>query len=247
MQGGLTEPRVGPAEQAPARGVVHLCSTESLDGPHATPLDFQDQLAEIWADPEIRKLALRRAGNRDLAEDALQETFYSVARVNDPSRIENLRAFFCRALINQISRLRGQLHPIPVEDPEMPAGPRQVVRLHAPAAARPVDEAAVWLQLAATWRERLHRGRRRLTAMVPERSNDPGRYREVIVATAAKILYAAQDGHVNWADSDTALRATYPDWFDEPGCTRDTYYQRLSRPRRDVRAVLRPVLDRDEM
>ena len=53
----------------------------------------------------------------------------------------------------------------------------------------------------------------------------------MIVATAEKILHAAVDGLVNWADSDDALRAAYPDWFDEPGCTRDTYYQRLSRAR----------------
>jgi DNA-directed RNA polymerase specialized sigma24 family protein len=225
-----------------------LYNTESLGLSRDTPPSFHAELTRIWRDPQIWKLALRRAGNRDLAEDALQETFYSVARVNDPSHIENLRAFFCRALINQISHLRGQLNPIPMEDPEMLAGPRQQeIRLHAPAAARPVDEAAVWLQLAATWRKRFHREHGRLMAMVPERSNDPGRYQEVIVATAAKILYAAGDGHVNWADSDAALRAAYPDWFDEPGCTRDTYYQRLSRARHEVRVLLRAVVDRDEL
>jgi len=221
-----------------------LYSTESTDG----PLSFHDELARIWRDPAVRRLALRRAGDRDLAEDALQETFYSVARVTDPGHVENLRAFFCRALINQISHLRVQLNPIPVEDPEMLVGTRQEgARLHAPAAARPVDEAAVWLQLAATWRTRFRRERGRLMAMVPERSSDPGRYRKVIVATAAKILYAAGDGHVNWADSDLALRAAYPGWFDEPGCTRDTYYQRLSRARREVRVLLRAVVGRDEL
>ncbi|HEY1347048.1 MAG TPA: sigma factor, partial [Streptosporangiaceae bacterium] len=84
-----------------------------------TPPSFHDELTRIWRDPQIRGLALRRAGRHDLAEDALQETYYSVARVKDPGRIENLRAFFCRALINQISHLRSQLNPIPVEDPEI--------------------------------------------------------------------------------------------------------------------------------
>ena len=207
---------------------------------------FDDELARIRQDPQIWRLALRRAGSRDLAEDALQETFYSVARVKDPGRIENLRAFFCRALINQISHLRGQLNPIPVEDPEMLEGTRQQGgRVHA--VTRPVNETAVWLQLTAAWRKRFHRERRRLMAMVPERSSDPRRYREVIVATAAKILHATVDGHMNWTDSDDALRAAYPDWFDEPGCTRDTNYQRLSRARREMRVLLMAVVSRDEL
>ena len=122
-----------------------------------TPPSFHDELTMIWQDPPIWRLALRRAGSSDLAEDALQETYYSVARVKDPAHIENLRAFFCWAPINQISHLRGQLNPIPVDDPEMLVGTqRQGGRVHA-AAARPVDEAAVWVQLAATWRKRFRR------------------------------------------------------------------------------------------
>jgi len=209
---------------------------------------FDKELLKIRMDPKIWRLALRRAGSRDLAEDALQETFYSVARVKDPGRIENLRAFFCRALINQISHLRSQLNPVPIEDPETLVGPWQRgTRPHAPA-ARPVEEAAVWRQLTVTWRKRFHRERKRLMALVPERSSDPRRYREVIVATAAKALYtAAGDGHVNWAGIDLALRAAYPGWFEEPGCTRDTYYQRLSRARHEVRELLRAVISRDEL
>jgi DNA-directed RNA polymerase specialized sigma24 family protein len=228
---------------------------EPLLGPPVTSLrsdlsssSFHEELLKLWMDPEIWRLALHRAGDRDLAEDALQETFYSVARTKAPSHIENLRGYFCRALINEVRHLRGQLRPVPVEDPEMLTRPQQLgIRLHASDAARPVDEAAVWLQLAATWRKRFRRERRRLMAMVPERSSDPRRYREVIVAAAAKILHAAGDGHVNWADSDMALRTAYPDWFDEPGCTRDTYYQRLSRARREVRVLLQAVVGRDEL
>jgi len=238
------EKALGRGEEVP----LVLYNTEPPGRARATPSSFQDELTRIWRDPQIRRLARLRAGSPDLAEDALQETFYSVARVKDPGHIENLRAFFCRALINQINHLRRQIHPLPVEDPETLAWPRQHgIRLHAPAATRPVDEAAVWLQLAETWRQRFQREHARLMAMVPERSKDPLRYRQVIVATAAKILHAAADGHVNWADSDLALRAAYPGWFEEPGRTRDTCYQRLSRARAEVRVVLRAVVDRDEL
>jgi len=222
-----------------------LYNTEWPGRSRVTPPSFYDELARIRQDPQIWRLALRRAGSRELAEDALQETYYSVARVKDPGHIENLRAFFCRALINQISHLRGQLNPVPVEDPEMLAATRQGNWVHA--AGGPVEETAVRLQLAATWRKRFRLERERLMALVPKRSSDPRRYREVIVATAAKILHAAVDGRVNWADSDDVLRAAYPDWFDEPGCTRDTYYQRLSRARREMQVLLMAVVGRDEL
>ena len=41
---------------------------------------FLDDLAELVQDPAIRRLAERRAGSRELAEDALQETFRAVAQ-----------------------------------------------------------------------------------------------------------------------------------------------------------------------
>jgi DNA-directed RNA polymerase specialized sigma24 family protein len=224
-----------------------LYNTEWPGRSRVTPPSFHDELARIRQDPQIWRLAMRRAGSRELAEDALQETYYSVARVKDPGHIENLRAFFCRALINQISHLRGQLNPIPVEDPEVLVGTRPENGQILAAAARPVDEAAAWRQLAATWRKRFRLERERLKALVPKRSSDPRRYREVIVAAAAKILHAAADGSVNWADSDDVLRAAYPDWFDEPGCTRDTYYQRLGRARREMQVLLMAVVGRDEL
>ena len=87
-------------------------------GGGSAPRSFHDEVCQIREDLDIWRLAVRRAGSFDLAEDALQDTFYAVARVRDPERIENLRAFFCRALIRQIAHLRGQLGPLPVEDPE---------------------------------------------------------------------------------------------------------------------------------
>lgn len=63
----------------------------------------------LCADPGIRSLAVRRAGDPDLALDALMQTVCVVARVQDLQAIKDLRACFCRTLINQVYRLRGQL------------------------------------------------------------------------------------------------------------------------------------------
>jgi DNA-directed RNA polymerase specialized sigma24 family protein len=222
--------------------VPRLISTEPADSPSP---DFAAELTSIWQDPEIWRLALRRAGDRYLAEDALQETYYAVARVSDPGRIENLRGYFCKVLVHKIYNLRSQFGPIPVEDPETLTGAGEGALSQA--TARPVDEQAVWLQLTGEWLKPFHSERARLAAMVPERSGNPERYQAVIVATAEKILQAACDGHVVPADANTALRAVYPEWFDESGCAQDTQYQRLSRARSDARALLVSLVRRDEL
>jgi DNA-directed RNA polymerase specialized sigma24 family protein len=225
-----------------------LHSPEPPDEPRVPRLSFQDELAEIVADSGVWRLALRRAGSRELAEDALQETFYAVARVKDPGRIESLRRFFCRALINEISHQLVDPRPIPLDDPETARGYRQqTVVLFGLAGSRPVEDEAVGRVLADTLLTRFRRARERLEAGVPGRSRDPGRYRSVIVAVAERILHAAVDGHVSRADSNTDLQHAYPDWFGEPGCARDTCYQRLSRARRDVRTLLLTVVSLDEL
>ena len=215
--------------------------------PHTAPSSFEDELARIWRDPEIWKLALRRAGNRELAEDALQEAYYSIARAEDHGHINNLRAYFQRTLINQIGHLRGQLGPIPVEDLDALVRSQRPGALPSASNEPGPDEAAVWRQLAADWQERFRRELERLQALVPDRSPDPVRYRNVIVEAADSILGSAGDGHVNWTDSDAALRAAYPDWFSDPSCSRDTRYQRCSRARHDVRTLLMVVVHRDEL
>ena len=167
--------------------------------------------------------------------------------MKDPGHIENLRAFFCKALINEISRMLGRPGPVPVEDPETVAGARHGVHLDAHAAARPVDEAAILGQQAQTWLKRFHSERKRLSAMVPESSSDPERYRAVILATAEEILRSAGDGQVTWADSNAALRATYPEWFGEADCSLDIHYKRLSRARHEVRALLMTIVSKEEL
>jgi DNA-directed RNA polymerase specialized sigma24 family protein len=218
---------------------------EGPDGgrPHS---GFHEELLRICTGPEAWGLALRRAGSRDLAEDALQETFYAVSRVKDPGHIENLRAFFCKSLIREINHQRAQLRPIPVEDPETVAGNQQ--RLPLPGrAAGTVDGEAVWLVLAETWLTRFHREREQLRVMVPERSNDPGRYRHVVVAVAEEILRTAVQDRVSWADCNKALQAAHPSWLNEPGCDLATLYQRLRRARQDIRMLLKTVVTRDEL
>lgn len=216
------------------------CSDASSPG-------FQEELLLICTAPEIWRLALRRAGCRDLAEDALQETFYSVSRVKDPGHVENLRAFFCKALIHEINHQRGQLRLIPVEDPETAAGNRQQDFPLSNPGHSSVDGEAVWLVLAATWFMRFRRRRGELRAMVPERSNDPERYRLVVLAVAEEMLRTAMKGHVSWADGKKALQAGLPTWLDETGCEVETLYQRLSRARRDIQMLLKIIVTREEL
>jgi len=224
-----------------------MYDTEPLDSPRGRPETFYAELAKIRSDPEIWGLALRRAGKHDLAQDALQETYYSVARVKDPGHIENLRAFFCKALIHEISRMLGRPGPVPVEDVETVAGARRGAHPDAHAAARPVDEAAILGQQAQTWLKRFHNERKLLKAMVPESSSDPERYRAVILAVAEQILRSAGDGQVTWADSNVALRATYPEWFGEADRCSDIHYKRLSRARHEVRALLRTIVSKEDL
>lgn len=53
----------------------------------------------------VIRLARVRAGDLELAEDALQQAYYLMARIEDPSGIEDPRAYFCRVLIRVIHDL----------------------------------------------------------------------------------------------------------------------------------------------
>lgn len=222
-------------------------TADTPDRPGDSSRGFQDVLAAIVADPEVQRLALRRAGSRELAEDALQETFYAVARLGDRGYIESPRRYFCRALINEINHQLTNRRPVPLDDPEAAQSHRQqtAIRL-GHAALRPVEDEAVGRVLGATLLARFRGARGQLEAGVPGRSHDPARYRIVIVAVAERILRAAADGHVSQADSNTNLRRSYPDWFGDSACP-GACHQRLSRARRDVRTLLMTVVSRDEL
>lgn len=78
--------------------------------------DHLEQLAAIRDDPQVKKLARAWAGDPDLTEDALQEVFFTMARMECPERIEDLRQYFCAMVVRQAHWLRGQLGAAVVDD-----------------------------------------------------------------------------------------------------------------------------------
>lgn len=216
--------------------------------PDRAASNYRDELLNLWKDPSIRRFAQFRAGCPELAEDALQEVFYSLDRVKEPERIENLRAFFFKALVREIEHQRRQLGPRPVESLETAAGYRRQDILWADPADRWVDRKAVLAVLAETWLARFRREREQLAATVPDRcSPRPGCYRSAIVGVAETILRSLVAGSVSSADCNEALQATLPGWFDAPGCSADNRYQRLSRARQDIWELLKEVIDRKDL
>jgi hypothetical protein len=206
---------------------------------------FRDDLADLVEDPAIRRLAMRRARSRELAEDALQETYHAVAKTQNPEAIEDLRAFFCKSLIRTIIRQLSLSAPIPAGDIGMIADSRQgLSESSTPPLASVADEAYLRL-LAEGALTRLERDRAELMAMVPGRSDDPLRYQSTVIAVTAMVLRLLFEGPVTIADWNAVLRSQYPQWCDEPGLAHDAAYQRLSRARGDVQLLLRAILPRE--
>ena len=208
---------------------------------------FQQKLQAIQEDSEIRSFAHRLAGDPILAQDALQGAYHAVARVKNPELIKDARRYFCRVLINEVKHLRGQLRATLVEDFESLAEAHQNKVGCQPAQPRPVDEVTGTLLAGRAWLARLSAQRADLASKVPGRSGDPDRYRSTIVDIAERVLCDILNEYISDADSDDALRAAYPEWFAAEGCEVENLYQRFSRARKDVRALLKIVINRDEL
>lgn len=72
----------------------------------------------------------------------------------------------------------------------------------------------------------------------------PDRYRAVVYAAAEQILRDLISGESSEADSNEAFRASYPEYFDQPGAAPNTRHQRLLRVRADTRALLQAAISK---
>jgi Sigma-70 region 2 len=204
-------------------------------------MGFHDDLVLLRHDPGIVRLALRRARSREAAEDALQETYYNVARM-DPGTIHDLRAFFCKALINEIRRQLSQANAIPVDDIAITSDRLQISTPTASISSTDVEDEACSRELAETLIARFEEHHSSLIASIPRRSPSDQSYRAAIAAASMRILRLLLAGDVVRADWNSVLRAEYPQYLDDPHLTRDAMDQRLSRARRDVRELLRKII-----
>lgn len=213
-------------------------------------MGFHEDLARIASDAEMLRRAVRRAGSRELAQDAMQETARAIAERKNSEPIENLRGFFYVALIREIDHQLGRPAAIPAADIGA-LSDRSQDRTTSAARLPPAsvhDEVHVRIVAEAVL-ERFEREHARvmLMALVPARSDDPRSYRNAVVSAARAVFELLLDGHVAAADWNAILKAAYPQWCDEPGLARATMDQRLSRARRDVQSLLRSLLSRDQL
>jgi DNA-directed RNA polymerase specialized sigma24 family protein len=205
--------------------------------------DLYRELLAIASDPRIMGLARRRVGDIDLAEDVIQEALYSLSRMSDPERIDDLRAYFCKVVIHEAARLRSAQGALPLDDPDTATGARRVDGR----APRTLEDAVITRLMAQTWLAQFRQRKQELRAGVPGRSAHPDRYRDYIVAAAEAFLRAvALDGPSD-KDAREKLLAEYPEWFAEPGCAQNARDQRFSRAHADLCALLRQVVAREDL
>jgi DNA-directed RNA polymerase specialized sigma24 family protein len=208
--------------------------------------DFQQKLLALWQDPQVRSLALKLAGDPHLAEDVLHAAYCMAAGVKHPERIEDPRAYFIKVLKHEAYHLYALRRAVPFENPEDAMDPSQPGTILC-APARPIDETVCSSLQIEFLLGRLAAERDCFLASIPARSGDPVRYRAVIYDADVQIVCDAMNGEASDADGNAALRAAYPEYFDQPGASLDLCYQRFRRAREDVKAVLRAVVNRDEL
>ena len=114
--------------------------------------DFQQDLLAIRHDPQVGRVALRWAGAPDLAEDILQAAYCGLAALKRPELIDNLHAYFLKALKNEASRLYTARRAVPIENPEDALAPGQHgMVVCGPAPPRPLDEMVGFSLQAQFW------------------------------------------------------------------------------------------------
>lgn len=205
------------------------------------------QLAETLEDPRIKGLALWYAGNPALAGDALQNTYFALARLEHLGQIQNLRAYIHKVLLREINRERNQLGVALVDDFARVVEAHQDTAGGQPAPPSAVDDTVCTSVQAQVWLERFAAQREDLRDAVPARAGDPARYRTVICGAAEQVLRDGINGEPSEADTNDALRAAYPQYFDQSDAAPNTLHQRFRRAREDVRALLQAVVNRDEL
>jgi DNA-directed RNA polymerase specialized sigma24 family protein len=204
--------------------------------------DYLERLASIREDPKVKNLARSRAGDSALAEDALQEAYFAVARVEDPEHIEDLRAYYCRVLLRSIHQLRGQLGTGLVDDFRRVADNCQRKPGGEPAPP-PFDGTVISNLFVQDCLRYLAAHRAAVSRKVPGRSPDPGRYRDVVVAGAKGMLLAS----VSDIDLNQTFRTAYPQWFAENGVPVSNIHQRFARARADACRLLRDIIKRRDL
>jgi len=220
---------------------------DDTDAPGGSP-DFQRRLSEIRQDPQVISLAFRWAGHRELAEDALQTAYYRVASVQHPERIVNLRAYFLRTLKNEITGLYSPRQPVVlVDDLEALNPPQPGSPLYGPAYEPAVDDQACRALQTQIWLERHAAQPDSILAGIPARSDDPGRYRTLAYALVKPVLLGHLSLEANDPDFPKAIRAAYPEYFDQSGAAPNTLHQRISRARDDIKVLLRAIIKPDEL
>jgi hypothetical protein len=203
--------------------------------------DFLEQLTAIREDPKVKSLARSRAGDFDLAEDAMQEAYYAMARLKNPEQIVDLRAYYCRVLLRNIHKLRSQLGAILIEDFGIVADTCQ----RKPGGEPPppaFDEAVGSHLLIQGFLHYLAGHRTALSHTVPGRSRDPAHYREVIVTAVERVLHASVAGGLSDAEQNLTLRTLYPGWFAEAGVAISNIHQRFARARADACRLLEEIV-----
>jgi hypothetical protein len=193
-------------------------------------------LLALRQDPQVTIIARKLAGDMGLAEDLNQTVCYRLAALKHPERINNIRVYYLRVLRNEAAKLYALRQETPFEDPDS-----------VPTPALPIDEKVCTSVQAEVWFERFATRREHLRDAVPARSGDPDRYQGLIYETAGQVLRDGINGEPGDADTNDAFRRAYPEYFARPGASADLLHQRFRRAREDVKAVLRTVVDRDEL